>query len=52
MDRVNDELNKIMTRAYRSVKERSDYENITYREAAYLIGLERVAKVAAMRGFI
>ena len=52
LDRVNEELNKIMTRAYKSVKERSDYEDITYREAAFLIGLERVAKVAEMRGFI
>ena len=52
MERVNDELNKIMTRAYKSVKERSDSENITYREAAFLIGLERVARVAEMRGFI
>ena len=52
MDRVNEELNKIMTRAYKSVKERSDSENITYREAAFLIGLERVARVAEMRGFI
>ena len=52
LDRVNEELNKIMTRAYRSVKERSDYEHITYREAAFLIGLERVAHVASMRGFI
>ena len=52
LDRVNEELYKIMTRAYKSVKERSDYEDITYREAAFLIGLERVAKVAEMRGFI
>ena len=52
MDRVNDELNKIITRAYKSVKERSDFENITFREAAFLIGLERVARVAEMRGFI
>jgi len=52
MDRVNDELSKIMTRAFTSVKDRVQAEGVTYREAAFLIGLERVAHVAESRGFI
>ena len=52
MDRVNDELSKIMTRAFTSVKDRVHAEGVTYREAAFLIGLERVAHVAGLRGFI
>ena len=52
MDRVNDELSKIMTRAFTSVKDRVQAEGVTYREAAFLIGLERVAHVAGLRGFI
>lgn len=52
MERVNDELNKIMTRAYIAVKEKAASERITLREAAFLIGVGRVAKVAKMRGFI
>ena len=52
MERVNDELHKIMTRAYVAVKETTAAENITLREAAFLIGVGRVAKVARMRGFI
>lgn len=52
MDRVNDELNKIMTRAYVAVKEKAASENITLREAAFVIGVGRVAKVSRMRGFI
>ena len=52
MDRVNDELSKIMTRAFTSVKDRVQAEGVTYREAAFLIGLERVAHVAELRGFI
>ena len=52
MDRVNDELSKIMTRAFISVKDRVQAEGVTYREAAFLIGLERVAHVAELRGFI
>ena len=50
--RVNQELEKIMTTAYRAVKEVSDRENITLREAAFAIGVERVERVARMRGFI
>ena len=45
-------LDKIMTKAYRSVRQRAKDENITFREAAFLIGIERVAEVAKMRGFI
>jgi glutamate dehydrogenase (NAD(P)+) len=52
MERVNDELSKIMTRAYKSVRSRVEKENITYREAAFLIGLERVAHISRLRGFI
>ena len=52
MDRVNDELSKIMTRAFTPVKDRVQAEGVTYREAAFLIGLERVAHVAGLRGFI
>ncbi len=51
-ERVNDELNKIMTKAYQAVQETVDRRNITYREAAFLIGVKRVAHVAKLRGFI
>ena len=51
-ERVNEELNKIMTKAYQAVQDTVDRENITYREAAFLIGVKRVAHVAKLRGFI
>ncbi|MCH7745463.1 MAG: glutamate dehydrogenase [Chloroflexi bacterium] len=51
-ERVNDELNKIMTKAYKAVQETVDRMGITYREAAFLIGVKRVAHVAKLRGFI
>ncbi len=51
-DRVTEELSKIMTRAYRAVRDTSKREGITYREAAFLIGIKRVAHVAELRGFI
>ena len=50
--RVNEELSKILTAAYSAVKYRVEAEEITYREAAFLIGVERVAHVAKIRGFI
>jgi len=51
-ERVNEELKKIMTKAYQAVQETVDSKNITYREAAFLIGVKRVAHVAKLRGFI
>ena len=51
-ERVNEELHKIMTRAYKAVRETRDREAVTYREAAFLIGVSRVAHVVKLRGFI
>ena len=52
MESVNNELKQIMTRAYSAVKSKADVEHITLREAAFLIGVARVAKVSRIRGFI
>ena len=51
-DRVNEELNKIMTRSYREVREMVERDGISYREAAFSIGVGRVAHVVKLRGFI
>ena len=51
-DRVSEELSKIMTRAYGAVRDTKKREGITYREAAFLIGIKRVAHVTELRGFI
>ena len=50
--RVNEELNKIVTKAYREVREMVERQGITYREAAFAIGVGQVAHVALFRGFI
>ncbi len=50
--RVNEELSKIMTKAYREVREMVDRDGITYRQAAFAIGVGRVAHVARLRGFL
>ena len=51
-ERVNGELKKIMTRAYEAVRDTAKRDGITYREAAFDIGVGRVAHVADLRGFI
>ena len=52
LDEVNSELDAIITRAYREVKETAERSRISYRDAAFLIGVGRVAEVAQLRGFI
>ncbi len=51
-ERVTEELSKSMTRAYVAVRDTKKREGITYREAAFLIGIKRVAHVVELRGFI
>jgi glutamate dehydrogenase (NAD(P)+) len=49
---VNDKLGTIMRRAYREVSSRAKEEAIDLREAAYLVGIERVVEVARTRGYV
>jgi len=49
---VNDKLGTIMRRAYREVSARAKEESIDLRQAAYLVGIERVVEAAQTRGYI
>lgn len=49
---VNEELIKIMARAYSEVREKAQTEGITHRQAAFHIGVERVARAVELRGFV
>jgi glutamate dehydrogenase (NAD(P)+) len=49
---VNDKLGTIMRRAYREVSARAREERIPLREAAYLLGIERVVEAARTRGYV
>jgi glutamate dehydrogenase (NAD(P)+) len=49
---VNDKLGGIMRRAYRDVSARAKEERISLREAAYLVGIERVVEASRTRGYI
>ncbi len=49
---VNDRLGTILRRAYREVSARSKEEGLDLRQAAYLVGIERVVEAARIRGYI
>ena len=51
-ERVDEELLGTMTAAYENVSRMAGSEGITLREAAFTIGVERVARVAKIRGFL
>ena len=50
--RVNEELIKTMERGYREVQEKVASQGITHRQAAFQIGVERVARTVELRGFV
>jgi glutamate dehydrogenase (NAD(P)+) len=49
---VNDKLGTIMRRAYREVSARAKEEGIPLREAAFLVGIERVVEASRTRGYV
>lgn len=49
---VNDKLGNVMRRAYREVAARAKQEQLPLREAAYLVGMERVVEASRTRGYI
>ncbi|MDA1189281.1 MAG: glutamate dehydrogenase [Chloroflexi bacterium] len=52
LSRVNEELLKKMKGAYARVREVVELKGVSYREAAFLVGVGRVASVVKLRGFI
>ena len=52
LEEVNHELDTIISRAYREVRETARQQGITHRDAAFLIGVGRVAEASRIRGFL
>ncbi len=52
LDRVNDELESIMTAAYRATREHMQSHGVTMRAAAYNIAVKRLTEATEMRGFL
>jgi len=50
-ERVNNRLGELMESATGQVLARAEQENVTLREAAYLIGVERVVEAEVARGY-
>ncbi|MCH7837650.1 MAG: glutamate dehydrogenase [Chloroflexi bacterium] len=51
-ERVQHELERALLRAYRTVRELSREKEMTMRQAAYFIAVERVAQAIRLRGFV
>lgn len=52
LEQVNEELNKRMTRATDQVFARAEANNISLRDAAFDIGVDRVRNAAEVRGYV
>jgi glutamate dehydrogenase (NAD(P)+) len=50
LDKVNRQLRAYLTRAYRAVRKVAEGRDISLREAAWLIAIDRVARAEALRG--
>ena len=51
-EQVNTQLRKIMAKAYRDVASLAREEKIALRDAAFAIGVKRVARAARLRGYV
>ncbi len=52
LEQVNRELEQMLCEGYAAVRERAQEEGITFRGAAFMIGVERVVEALALRGFV
>ena len=50
--RINEELRKMMSKAFQQVRQKVDSADVTYRQAAFEIAVERVARAVELRGFV
>jgi glutamate dehydrogenase (NAD(P)+) len=49
---VNEQLERKMLEAFERICQRSQAQGLSYREAAYLLGVERVTRAGALRGYL
>ena len=49
LDRVNDELEKVMVRAYSAVRDVANQKSVDLRTAAFVLGVQRVGRAALAR---
>ncbi len=51
-ERVNQELRRVMTRAYQQIATLADAKAFSMRDAAFAVAVERVARAALLRGYV
>jgi glutamate dehydrogenase (NAD(P)+) len=51
-EQVNTQLGKVISKAYRDIASLADEQKIGLREAAFAIGVSRVARAARLRGYV
>jgi glutamate dehydrogenase (NAD(P)+) len=51
-DEVNEKLDRIIRRSYRTISERAERDDVSLRVAAYECGINRVVEAARTRGYI
>ena len=52
LEKVNRELNRFITNAWRDIHTASLQERLDHRIAAYMIGISRVLEATRLRGFV
>ncbi len=52
LERVNDELQRFITNAWKDVRAASELERLPLRIAAYMIGISRVMEATRLRGYV
>ena len=51
-ERISNELQTIIINAFNEVKDLSTKENMSYRQAAFVIGIAKVVEASKLRGFL
>ena len=51
-DQVDKELKRLMLSAYKAVRREAHHEKITYREAAFSVGVKRILEAMKVRGWV
>ncbi|HUP19232.1 MAG TPA: Glu/Leu/Phe/Val dehydrogenase dimerization domain-containing protein [Gemmatimonadota bacterium] len=52
LERVNEELRRFITEAFRQTRTASEQERVSLRIAAYMIGISRVVQATKLRGYV
>ena len=52
LERVNEELERMLCGAFTTIRQRAETEQTTLRSAAFMVGVERVHEALRLRGIV